>query len=325
MRFLTTLAALLPIFIFPVDGDFAPVKPTSFPYTPWFTGPLLAPTPVNMQPGHPAIEPSITLFKTYGEYDSDWNFQKQTPVWAINPFIDFQFGITDYLGIEILASAISNFRHHQTSTHLQDTIVLFGYQVSNDTPGSWIPDFRLILQETFPTGKYQKLDPKKHGIDATGQGSFQTGPLFAFQKSFSLFKHPCSLRWSFAYIFPALTKVKGLNAYGGESDTRGKVRPGETLIIFFSGEYSLTQNWALAFDTEFFHQQKSHFSGKKGTTPTGTHPQTELPASTQISFAPEVEYNFSPNSGVLLGAWFTLAGKNSDAFGSIFAAYLYVF
>lgn len=294
-------------------------------YAPWFTGSLLAPTPINMKPGHPAIEPSLTVFNTYGRYDSNWKLKKQDHTWTINPFLDFQFGITNNVGIETLISYVSNFKNGKTFNHFQDTIVLFGYQISNDIKGCWIPDLRLILQETFPTGKYQKLDPNKEGIDSTGFGSFQTGPVLAFRKLFYLSNNFFSLRGSLGYLFPSTVNVKGFNTYGGGYGTKGKVKPGQVFIAFLSGEYSINQRWVLAFDSELFYQRRSRFSGKNGVTALGETANTGLPFSVQISFAPEFEYNLTPRSGLLAGVWFTLAGKNSLAFASTFLAYLYVF
>lgn len=321
------LLFLFPIFAFAHlnGGASIPSQEDQFAYIPWFTGPLLAPTPINMKPGHPAIEPSLTVFNTYGKYSSEWNLKKQNNIWAISPLVDFQFGITDNLGIETLVSSITNFKNGQTSTHFQDTIVLFGYQLSNDIKNSWIPDCRLFLQETFPSGKYQKLDPKKEGIDSTGQGSYQTGPVVAFRKLFYLKKNFFSLRWSMGYLFPSSVSVSGVNTYGGGAETKGKVRPGQTLIAFFSGEYSINQKWVIAFDTELLYQQKARFTGKRGFSATGRLARVGLPTSIQISFAPEFEYNFNSRSGLLAGIWCTVAGKNSAAFASGFISYLYVF
>ena len=41
-------------------------------YVPWFTGSLLTPSPVNMYPNHPAIEPALIITDTYGKYDDNW-------------------------------------------------------------------------------------------------------------------------------------------------------------------------------------------------------------------------------------------------------------
>lgn len=326
IRFLL-LFLLAPILLLSREGpeDLIPSR-TPIPYDPWFTGPLLAPTPVNMKPGHPAIEPSITFFCTYGIYDSSWKLEKQDNTWSINPLVDFQFGITDNTGIEIIASTITNIKEGKNSTHFQDTLILFGYQVSNDQKDSWVPDCRIFLQELFPSGKYDRLDPNKQGLDLTGEGSYQTGPAIAFRKLFYLTNHFFSLRWSVSYLFPSKVKVHGFNAYGGGFNTSGKIRPGQTLIAFLSGEYSINQHWVFAFDTEFFYQRKSSsFSGNPGTVATGEVAQIGLPSSTQISFAPEIEYNFNPSSGLIFGAWFTIAGKNSSAFAAIFFTYLYIF
>jgi hypothetical protein len=290
----------------------------SLTYTPWFTGPLLAPTPINMDPKHPAIEPSLTVFDTFGVYNSKWQFEKRDPIWSINPLIDFQFGLTQDLGMEVLASTISNFQRGKTATHFQDTILRLGYQLSNDIKGSWVPDARIILQEIFPTGKYQNLSPSRPAIDATGFGSFQTGPIVIVRKLFHLHPYHLSLSASAGYSFPASVSVRSFNTYGGGHGTKGKVSPGQSLIAFFSGELSLNQRWVFAFDSELFYQRTSTFSGRT-IDPTG------LPPSIQISFAPEIEYNFNEASGLLGGLWFTLAGKNAEAFGSAFLAYVYIF
>ena len=149
--------------------------------------------------------------------------------------------------------------------------------------------------------------------------------MLVFRKLFYLPHSFFSLRWSIGYLFPSTVKVKGFNTYGGGYGTEGKVKPGQTLTAFLSGEYSINQRWVLAFDTEFLAQRKSHFSGKNGVNNVGGVANTKLPSSVQISFAPEVEYNFSQSSGLLAGVWFTVAGKNSSAFYSAFLTYLYIF
>ena len=227
--------------------------------------------------------------------------------------------------MEIIASMISSFKKGQSPTSLQDTTVLLGFQVANDQKESWVPDIRIDLQEVFPTGTYQKLTPNKLGIDATGEGSFQTGPVLIVQKMFYPGNNFLALKFSIAYLFPTSVSVTGFNFYGGGFGTNGRIRPGQTLTSFFTGEYSVTQNWGWGFDLMFSHKKRSTFTGNPGKTVLGTKANVGLPSSTQISLAPFVEYNFSPNMGIFGGPWFTIAGTNSSAFFAAYFAFLYTF
>ena len=319
------LLLFFPIFLFSRQKNYAYLKHHDVAYIPWFTGPLLSPTPINMLPGHPAIEPSIAVLYTYGEYNSNWKLENQPKTWSINSFLDFQFGFTDRIGMEIIASFISNFKQGESSTRIQDTVVLLGFQVASDTKGTWIPDIRIDLQETFPSGSYQKLSPNKLGIDSTGEGSFQTGPVIIVQKMFYPGNHFLALKASAGYVFPSSVYVKGFNTYGGGFDTKGRVRPGQTLTAFFTGEYSISQRWGWGFDAMFTHQKNATFSGFPGRTESEKLAHVGLPSSTQISLAPFIEHSFSPNMGIFGGSWFTLAGRNSAAFTSAYFAFLYVF
>jgi hypothetical protein len=319
------LLTLLPIVVFARQNNYEHLKKHDVPYIPWFTGPLLSPTPVNMKPGHPAIEPSITTLYNYGQYSSNWSVKSEPKTWSINPFVDFQFGFTDRIGMEIIASMISNFKEGQSATRLQDTTVLLGFQIASDRKDSWTPNIRIDLQEVFPTGSYQKLNPNKLGVDATGEGAFQTGLLLITQKMFYPGNNFLALKFSIGYLFPTSVYIEGFNSYGGGFGAKGKVRPGQTLTSFFTGEYSMTQNWGLGFDFMFTHKKKSTFSGNPGKTSLGTKASVGLPSSTQISLAPFVEYNFAPNMGIFGGPWFTIAGRNSSAFFAAYFAFLYTF
>lgn len=179
-------------------------------YKQWFTGPVLTPTPITMDPSHPALEVAIVGSQIYGKYDSEWHLDRIPTIWGVGPFVDFQAAFNKVIGIEFIGSLPTYFSKGASSTHLNDSIFRLGFQVSNDKEGTWVPDFRILLQETFPTGKYQKFNPSKNGTDATGQGSFQTGMHLAFQKLFHISKgHDFRLRWTLGYFFPASVQVKG--------------------------------------------------------------------------------------------------------------------
>lgn len=295
-------------------------------YTSWFTGPLLTPAPVNMDPDHPVIEPSFQLISTYGNYDSHWEFEGDSNMWTIKPLVDFQMGFTKKIGLEVIAAATANFKKGASSIRFTDTIFRFGVQVLNDKRGSWIPDFRIDLQETVPTGSYQKLNIKKNGTDLSGQGSFQTGVLFNFQKTFyAPNDHRFSIRSSLGYLFPAPVHVKGLNAYGGGRETRGKIYPGQIFQIYLSGEYSLSDCWAIVTEWLYFQNARNRFSGKQGIQKNGELSIINTSSSNQLSATIEIERTFTARLGMLIGVWGTLTGRNAPAFLSNFISFLYVF
>lgn len=288
-------------------------------YKQWFTGPILTPTPITMPVGHPGLELAWLVGETYGHYNSHWNVEDSSSIWSTGPYVDFQIGFNSFFGAEYIGALLTNFSHGSHSTHFTDSIFRFGFQISNDQNDSWVPDFRILLQETVPTGKYQKLRANMHGGDSTGQGSFQTGIHFAFQKVFHPFEnHDFRLRWTFGYFVPAPFKVSGRNYLGGSERTKGKVYPGQFFIGYICGEYALSRRWALCIESSYQFGHQGKFSRKRG-------PRIEVPEFSQITIAPEIQHTFSPDLGMIMGAWVTITGKNSVAFRNYFVSFLYSF
>lgn len=212
-------------------------------YSQWFMGPIVTPNATTMSPGHPGLEVDLIVSKNYGFYDSNWQLNRTPSIWGVRPLFDFQVGFNNVVGMELIGSVVTNFSRGESYTYFEDTIFRCGFQISTDKKDSWIPDFRMLFQETFPTGNYQKLNSKKKRTDITGQGSFQSGIQMVFQKLFRAEKkHPFRLRGSAGYFIPAAVSVSGLNYYGGDSNTKGKVYPGQYFSGFLYGEYALSSH-----------------------------------------------------------------------------------
>jgi hypothetical protein len=163
------------------------------------------------------------------------------------------------------------------------------------------------------------LNPKKHDTDSTGQGSFQSGIQVVFQKAFCpKDPHPFRIRGSIGYFIPSAVAVKGLNYYGGDPKTRGTVYLGKYFSGFFYGEYALSRTWALACEFNYLQGDKGRFI-RKSTT------KIEAPSFNQWSILPEIQHTYTENLGIILGGWFTIAGKNSPAFSKVFCAVLLLF
>lgn len=288
-------------------------------YDQWFTGAIFTPLSITVDPKHPGLEVVLFSLKTYGQYNSSGRLINISTITSLSPYADFQFSINKVIGFEIISSFARNYCDKEYSTHLQDTYVRCGLQVSNDQEGTWIPDFRILIHETIPTGKYQNLDPKKNDCDLTGQGSYQTGIYFTFQKLFrAKSEHNFAIRSCIGYFISTPVKVKGLNYYGGEANSLGVVYPGNFLSYFLFGEYALNRKWALACELFYLKGWKGSFSKKRGE-------DIDVPAYNQLSLSPQVQYTFTRDFGLIIGSWVSLAGKNSSAFSSFFVSGLYIF
>ena len=311
--------SVLSLQVFASDGNSTSPIQAGGGYEQWFMGPIITPNPTTVPPGHPALELDLIARKDYGFYDSHGKLKHTPAIWGIQPLFDFQVGFNSVLGAELIGSTVTNFSQGASSTHLGDSIFRLGFQISTDQNDSWVPDFRILLQETFPTGKYQKFNPDKHGTDSTGQGSFQTGIQFIFQKAFLVKNpHPFRIRGSVGYFVPSAVAVKGLNYYGGSQKTRGTVYLGNYLSSFFYGEYALSRTWALACEFNYLQGGNGSFSKTRG-------PEIEVPSFSQWSIIPEIQHTYTENLGIILGGWFTVAGKNSSAFSKVFCAVLLLF
>lgn len=308
------------------DLDFQPKKRPTREYFQWFVGPFLTPTPVTTPPGHPAIEYEVFILNNYGRYDSHWNVKNVPDTVTIFPAIDFQVGFSDKVSIEFFWGTNTNISKGTSYTDMTDLIFSIGYQLLTDKKGTWIPDMRLILSEIFPTGNYHKLRRQNFGTDVTGTGSFQTGMFLAMQKQFIIDDESnINIRLAPGFFIPASVHVTGISAYGGSSDTSGRVKPGSYFTGFFSFEYAVSRKWTYGFETNYTQSGSGSFTGRRGKDLFGDRARFDLASSVQWSLLPFVERTFNAQHGFVIGSWFSVLGRNSNAFAGLAMAYLHLF
>jgi len=300
---------------------------------PFFTGPLLAPSPNIVPIYHTNFEPYIYVTKTSHVYDSDWHSKHVPTVVSSQLALPFWTGLSNSWDIQITPQASWNHSHGQARFVFNDFPVAIDYQLVKSKKDKWYPPIKLTIQETFPTGKYQHLNPHKNGTDMGGAGSYQTQFSITTGKLVNVRKYMWyNVRLNLAYTVPSSVHVEGFNAYGGARDTRGKAYPGNSFRAILGQEFSLNLHWALAFDIDYQHNDRNRFSGRKGISiPVGTAtPGTAGipvvakvggPSQEQLSIAPALEYNWNSTLGIIGGAWFTVAGRNSSDFTSYVVAF----
>jgi hypothetical protein len=275
---------------------------------PIYAGTLLAFIPENIPPKQVYVSYYINSTLQYGSYNNQSEFIREKTIHTPSTSLFIETGITSILDISInIGANYSQIGNYQSLTY-QDTQAFLGFQLALDKKGEWIPDIRFLVGENFPTGSYQRLNPKKHLTDSSGTGSYQTIFTLVTQKVFYPFCfHPFNINLNFEYITSTKTNVRGYSVYGGDPSTYGTIKPGNQFIFNFAFEFSLTQNFVICSDVHYIYQSASKFSGYSASR-AGSN------SLYQLSVAPGLEYNPSLNFNIVLGTWFTIAGKNSFQF-----------
>jgi len=303
---------------------FLPLLAKVKPLVPWYTGSLLSTSGRVMDVGDYAYQPYLFFTDEYGSYDDNYSFRSQTSLYQIQTIQIFQGSLTSFADFQILGQAFSNFKKGASSTNIGDTNVLLGLQVSWAKPGTYIPDIRLTISETFPTGKYDNLSPSKLGTDETGEGSFQTNIALNYQQLFYPSPcHPLRIRMNVRYSILSDLCASNFHAYGGEKGAEDHVNPGNQILFLFSPEYSLSQKWVITADLTYQHNWETIVKTEKPESKKGE--KTILPSQDLFAFAPAIEYNFSKDLGIIGGVWFSLAGRNTEAFASLVFSLVYNF
>jgi hypothetical protein len=280
---------------------------------PWFTGPLFASSSFTVPPGHLNFEPYIFATANTGHYGHNWESTKTPTYWNTYFQPAFQTGVTKWIDFEIEPTLFYNYTNGAGKWVFGDMPILLDFQLYKQGVNAtdWIMGLKFSLRETIPLGKYQNLNPKKKLTDIGGQGSWQTAFALVWGNLFYLGGQVHFLAWrtEIQYNLPAPVHVKNLNAYGGGKGTDGTVYPPQNFMIDTAIEINLSRNWVFAMDFIGSWSGKTRFKGKTVVPMTA-------PPSAQFSLAPAIEYNWSTNLGIILGPWFTIAGRNTVQFAS---------
>lgn len=282
-------------------------------FNPWYAGPLLTGSASMMPPGMMNTQPYAFVTDNYSRFNGERDSVDVPNTIQFKPLSIFQAGIASWLDAFLSIQAVGNWQSGKQGGGLGDSSLALGFSLYKQTV--YVPAFKLVIQETFPTGRYRNLNPTNLGLDGIGAGSFQTAIGLNIGKLvFWDTPHPVNLRLQVQYVLPSTVRVKNFNSYGGGFNTDGSVRPGQSLNISQGTEITLTQRWVLANDIVYTSQGRTRFTGNPGTTATGEPATVGSPSSDSLSLAPAIEYNPNPNLGWIGGVWFSVWGRNTENF-----------
>jgi hypothetical protein len=291
---------------------------------PWFTGTLLSSRGSTVDAGHWVIEPYVFFTEFGGLYNNNWRLQSAASSRTIVQQTYVIYGLTDRLDLELAPQWLGNYAGDESVTGFGDFPISLGFQALRGH--DWLPDVRLWVQETFPTGNFEELPPTTRGLGGTGGGSFATTLGLAFQKPIKLaddryFRY----RFNASYGFYSSVGVEGFNSYGGGIATRGRVEPGRLTTLTAAGEYTVTRQVVLALDVTYQIAEATRFTGDPGLTLSGGPAQVGKGYSEVLTIAPAVEYFWNSHVAVIAGPWMSLRGRNtSEFFGLVAALYVYL-
>ena len=294
-------------------------------FIPWYTGPLITASSNNAPPGKYVLQPYLFNNWQYATFNADRKSESIPDIYTLQPLLLGQTGITDWLDITVTATGFFKWQKSQHGSGWGDTAVSFGLQLYKET--LYVPSFRLTVGESFPTGRYQKLNRNKNGLDATGSGAYTTViGLIAGKVFWWLPLHPVSVRLASNYNFPNhKVSVRNFNAYGGGFGTDGRVTVGHTMNFDLGIEVSITQKWVFATDFAYTYTWPSLFSGRPGIDAMGMAASVGTPTSNQFSLSPAIEYNRTSTDGFIGGVWFSATGKSSPNFAALVLSYYILF
>jgi hypothetical protein len=276
----------------------------------WWTGPMLANTPATAPPGHFLIETYLYDVAGEGRFDRrgvrrgaahSAGFGSQTYV---------VYGLADRVAVGLIPTAGFNTVSGGASSSgpgLGDSSVLAQYRLTQFHAGSWLPTTAINVQETLPTGKYDRLGDRPS--DGLGGGAYTTTLSFYSQTYFWLPNgRLLRMRLDLSQAFSRRVNIEGVSVYGTAPAFRGYANPGRSFTFDASWEYSLTRSWVLASDVVVRHNGNTRLVDR-AQHPPGS--RLDSGASDAFYVAPAIEYNWQSNLGVLLGVRLVAAGRNT--------------
>jgi hypothetical protein len=286
----------------------APATPQTQPQSPkdrqqlseaWWTGPMLANNASTLPRGHFLVEPYL-----YDEISPHTN--------GLGSLTYIEYGLANKLTVGLIPTFGYNKSSDGPSSStvgVGDVTVLAQYRLTQFHEHHKLPTISLMLQETFPSGKYDQLGQRPS--NGLGAGAYTTTLALNSQTYFWLpTRRILRMRLNATQSLSTYAKVEGVSVYGTQSGFQGHAKPGPSTYVDAAWEYSLTRNWVVALDATYRHTANTRITGYDASQ-SPPNIQQNTGASDAIGFAPALEYNWKPTIGVLVGTRIITLGHNT--------------
>jgi hypothetical protein len=265
----------------------------------WWTGPMLANNAATLPRGHFLLEPYL-----YDEISPHTNGFGSLTYIEYGLANRFTIGLIPTFGYNKVSDGLSS-----SSPGIGDVAVLAQYRLTQFHEQHKLPTISLMLQETFPSGKYDQLGARPS--EGLGAGAYTTTLALNSQTYFWMPNgRILRMRLNATQSLSSYATVAGVSVYGTSPGFQGHAKPGASTFVDAAWEYSLTRNWVLALDATYRHTNNTRITGQD---PAQSPPNILLNsgASDAVGFAPALEYNWKPTIGVLVGTRVIALGHNT--------------
>jgi hypothetical protein len=277
----------------------------------WWTGPLLAPSANTLPQGHILFEPYVYDVIADGRFDASGARRSAPRAQTVGSQSYLNYGLFDGFTVGLIPRfgyAEPSLAPHSSGLQAGDLTLQAQYQLTRYREGALLPALSLNLQETLPTGRWDRLDRLSDGF---GAGDFQTAAaLYAQTYFWAPNGRIVRARLDLTYSVSGSAAVEGMSVYGTSAGFRGRAAPGDSATADLAFEYSATRNWVLALDLWFERDADTKVVGRY---PGGPGFRADSGASKAFYLAPAVEYNFTAAVGLIAGARLEPAGRNAGA------------
>jgi len=278
----------------------------------WWTGPMLANSASALPHGHALVEPYFYDVTTLGAFDAHGDRHSTPHAQGYGSLTYIIYGLTDRVSVGLVPTlGYNTVENGPSSSRLQlgDVSLLTQYSLTRFREGSRVPSIALSLQETFPTGKYDRLGERQ--ADGFGSGVYTTTVALYSQTYFWLPNgRILRVRLNGSQAFSSHATLVDESVYGTETGFRGTAAPGSSTFLDLAGEYSVTKRWVVASDLTYHHGWNTSVAG---STPASPRIAYGSGSSDAVQVAPAVEYNVNSNLGMLFGVRIVAAGRNTSS------------
>lgn len=272
---------------------------------------MLAPSANTLPRGHFLVEPYLYDVITQGFYTSSGKRVSAPHENSFGSLTYMLYGVANKFTVGLIPTfGYNEFSNGVSSGRIGagDLTLQAQYRLHLFREGNWLPTMSIALQETLPTGKYEKLSRISDGF---GAGAFVTSPGF-YSQTFFWLPNGRILRMRFNVVpsFYRRVSIHDMSVYGTSAGFRGHANPAASVFVDAASEYSVTKRWVLALDATYRHQGNTQVSGYNTLDP--AQPIGLNSGSNEaFGLAPAIEYNWTPKLGVLLGVRLIPAGRNT--------------